>query len=85
MKKLLLLGICVLAFTGLNPGNTFADELESTAEEVIISFEDEIDYQALEEMGAEITEEFPSISAVSVTLPEGMLCKPLLQILLLNM
>lgn len=72
MKKLLLLGICVLAFTGLNPGNTFADELESTAEEVIISFEDEIDYQALEEMGAEITEEFPSISAVSVTLPEGM-------------
>jgi len=72
LKKLLLFGISVLAFTGLNTGISFADELESTPEQVIISFEDNIDYQALEEMGAEITEEFPSISAVSATLPEGM-------------
>lgn len=66
MKKLSFLAISAILLSGWA---TSASAAEDESERKIISFKEEIDYELLEEMGAEIHEEFDAISAVSVTLP----------------
>lgn len=66
MKKLSFLAISAILLSGWASS---ADAAENELERKIISFKEEIDYELLEEMGAEIHEEFDAISAVSVTLP----------------
>ena len=74
LKKITYLVISAILLGGLPMTNAMAAETSSESERVIISFKEEIDYKLLEEIGAEIHEEFDSISAVSVTLPEeGMI------------
>lgn len=74
MKKLsitfsLLVFLCAFVDT-----STFA-EIASSKEKVIISFENEIDYEELEKMGAEIHSELDAISSVIATLPEAVIMK----------
>lgn len=66
LKKLSFLAISAILLSGWA---TSASAAENESERKIISFKEEIDYELLEEMGAEIHEEFDAISAVSVTLP----------------
>lgn len=53
----------------------FAATSENDLEKVIISFEDSIDYQALEDMGAEIHSELDAISSVIATIPSATVMK----------
>lgn len=69
LKKLSFLAISAVLFSGW-ASTTAAAETDSASDRVIISFKEEIDYELLEEMGAEIHEEFDAITAVSVTLPD---------------
>lgn len=74
LNKLSAIAISAILLSGLSATHAAAAETSNESERVIISFNEEIDYKLLEEMGAEIHEEFDSISAVSVTLPEeGMI------------
>ncbi len=74
LNKLSSIVISAILLSGLSVTHAAAAETSNESERVIISFNEEIDYKLLEEMGAEIHEEFDSISAVSVTLPEeGMI------------
>lgn len=68
MKKLVTFVAFVLVISGL-ASTTVSAEVNDPSERLIVSFKDKIDYALLEEMGAEIHEEFEAISAVSVTLP----------------
>ena len=70
LKKISYLVISAILLSGLPVHGAHAAENQSESERMIISFKEEIDYGLLEEMGAEIHEEFDAISAVSVTLPE---------------
>ncbi|ANU13991.1 hypothetical protein B481_0997 [Planococcus halocryophilus Or1] len=72
MKKLSVLAISVLLVSGWASSNASAEANEAS-DRVIISFKEDIDYDLLKEMGAEIHEEFDAISAVSVTLPNEQL------------
>lgn len=72
MKKLSVLALSVLLISGWASSNASA-EANDASDRVIISFKENIDYDLLEEMGAEIHEEFDAISAVSVTLPNEQL------------
>ncbi|AIY06329.1 alkaline serine proteinase [Planococcus sp. PAMC 21323] len=72
MKKLSVLAISALLISGWASSNASA-EANDASDRVIISFKERIDYDLLEEMGAEIHEEFDAISAVSVTLPNDQL------------
>src|SRR5690606_3105727 len=70
LKKISYIVMSAILLRGLSVTHTTAAETSDESERVIISFNEEIDYKLLEEMGAEIHEEFDSISAVSVTLPD---------------
>jgi len=72
LKKLSVLALSVLLISGWASSNASA-EANDASDRVIISFKENIDYDLLEEMGAEIHEEFDAISAVSVTLPNEQL------------
>lgn len=50
-------------------------EIASSKEKVIISFENDIDYEELEKMGAKIHSELDAISSVIATLPEAVIMK----------
>lgn len=66
------MALSVLLISGWASSNASA-EANDASDRVIISFKENIDYDLLEEMGAEIHEEFDAISAVSVTLPNEQL------------
>lgn len=68
-RNLLLLGAFMSLLVIAGPGQVNAAEPDM--EKVIISFEEEINYQLLEELGAEVHNELPSISAVIATLPDS--------------
>ena len=72
MKKLLMFSAAVLAASVMDFAPAEASDSKTESEKVIISFNGEIDYQFLEEAGAEVHEEFDSISAVSATFPDGL-------------
>ncbi|MBT2570943.1 S8 family serine peptidase [Planococcus sp. ISL-110] len=68
MKKLSFIVISAILLSGW--ASSTAAETDRVSDRVIISFKEEIDFELLKEMGAEIHEEFDAISAVSVTLPD---------------
>lgn len=72
MKKLLMFSAALLAVSVMDYAPAEASDSKTESEKVIISFNGEIDYEFLEEAGAEVHEEFDSISAVSATFPDGL-------------
>ncbi|WKA57845.1 S8 family serine peptidase [Planococcus shenhongbingii] len=70
MKKIYVLAATALTLISLNINHIEVAASENEPEKVIISFKDEIDFEVLDEMGAEVQEELNSINAVVVTLPD---------------
>lgn len=65
--------LVLLTSIGITP--TLAATSDNDLEKVIITFEDSIDYQALEGMGAEIHSELDAISSVIATIPSTNVMK----------
>ncbi|WP_084244314.1 S8 family peptidase [Planomicrobium okeanokoites] len=75
MKKTAITFILLVLLTSMSITPAFAATSENDLEKVIISFEDSIDYQALEDMGAEIHSELDAISSVIATIPSATVMK----------
>lgn len=75
MKKLAVTFILLVLLTFISITPSFAATSENDLEKVIISFEDSIDYQTLEDMGAEIHSELDAISSVIATIPSSTFMK----------
>lgn len=75
MKKTAITFILLVLLTSMSITSAFAATSENDLEKVIISFEDSIDYQALEDMGAEIHSELDAISSVIATIPSATVMK----------
>lgn len=75
MKKFLVTFILLVLLTSISITPSFAATSDNDLEKVIISFEDSIDYQALEDMGAEIHSELDAISSVIATIPSTTVMK----------
>ncbi|PKH10565.1 S8 family serine peptidase [Planomicrobium sp. MB-3u-38] len=75
MKKTAITFILLVLLISMSITPAFAATSENDLEKVIISFEDSIDYQALEDMGAEIHSELDAISSVIATIPSATVMK----------
>ena len=75
MKKAMVTFILLVLLTSICITPTLAATSDNDLEKVIISFEDGIDYQALEDMGAEIHSELDAISSVIATIPSTTITK----------
>ncbi|PPA70516.1 S8 family peptidase [Jeotgalibacillus proteolyticus] len=73
MAKKLLYGLLtiLLIFVSNSPEEARAESVNEDQEKIMITFEEEIDYELLDEMGAEIHTELSTISTVIATLPES--------------
>ncbi|HSJ37779.1 MAG TPA: alkaline serine protease, partial [Planococcus sp. (in: firmicutes)] len=75
MKKLAVTFALLVLLTSISIPTSFAATSENSLEKVIITFEDTIDYQALEDMGADIHSELDAISSVIATIPSNTVMK----------
>lgn len=75
MKKTALIFALLLLLTSFGIPASYAATSEKDLEKVIISFEDGIDYQALQDLGAEIHSELDAISSVIATIPSTAFMK----------
>lgn len=69
MKKSAVIFALLVLVTSTTIPTSFAAASKNDLDKVIISFEDGIDYRALEEMGAEVHSELDAISSVIATIP----------------
>ncbi|RLQ84889.1 S8 family serine peptidase [Planomicrobium sp. Y74] len=74
MKKLSTTSFLLILLSAFISIPGFAETPNNT-EKVIISFENDIDFEELEKMGAEIHSELDAISSVIATLPEAVIMK----------
>lgn len=75
MKKVSITFILLVLLTSISITPSLAAASDNDLEKVIISFDDSIDYQALEDMGAEIHSELDAISSVIATIPSTTFTK----------
>ena len=75
MKKLAVTFALLVLLTSISIPSSFAATSENDLEKVIISFEDGIDYQALEDMDADIHSELDAISSVIASIPSTTVMK----------
>lgn len=75
MKKPAVIFALLVLVTSITIPTSFAETSKNDLDKVIISFEDGIDYQALEEMGADVHSELDAISSVIATIPSTTVSK----------
>ncbi|TAA72892.1 S8 family peptidase [Planococcus salinarum] len=75
MKKSAVIFALLVLVTSTTIPTSFAAASKNDLDKVIISFEDGIDYRALEEMGADVHSELDAISSVIATIPSTTVSK----------